>query len=127
MFKVNNKNIRMTCVDFEQLFVCLNLVCYVLYEVVFWAYKKKWFHVHKNSVVKCQKFTFWSWTEWRNGYSKQPRSYLNWIIITRIILQRRSLKLLTDTGWEIILTMCAVKTKLKSCWAPCAKFFQIQS
>ena len=27
--------------DFEQLFVCLNLVCYALYEVAFSAYKKK--------------------------------------------------------------------------------------
>ena len=28
-------------VDFEQLFVCLDLVCYAVYEVAFSAYKKK--------------------------------------------------------------------------------------
>ena len=27
--------------EFEELFVCLNLVCYALYEVAFSAYKKK--------------------------------------------------------------------------------------
>ena len=28
-------------VDFEQLFVCLSLVCYAVYEVAFLVYKKK--------------------------------------------------------------------------------------
>ena len=50
MFKVNNKDTRTTSfsfgqffvhVDFEQLFVCLDLVCYAVYEVAFSAYKKK--------------------------------------------------------------------------------------
>ena len=40
MFKGNDKDTRKRHVGFEQLFVCLKLVCYALYEVALSAYKK---------------------------------------------------------------------------------------
>ena len=70
MLKVNNGITRKSCeicsiktqeqrhVHFEQLFVCLNLVCLALYEVAFLTYKKKQFYVHKNSTVKKSKIYF---------------------------------------------------------------------
>ena len=85
-----NKDSRTTSLTFFMFYPCL---LWSVRSCFFRAIKINNFTCTKIPLWKRQKFTFWRWTEWRNGYSKQTQSYRYWTMTTRIILQRGSVKL----------------------------------